>query len=284
MTIYPLDHAVISVRDQMDRAAATYARMGFTVTHRGVHRVGSINHLMVFDDDYLELIGFPPGGEHFRPDLTESPIGLDGLVLRPDSAKATYTRLKDAGYEPAEPSLLGRPVLIEGKQEEARFMTVRFPRGAVAGGRLYFCEHLTPLFIWRDEWMRHANGAQSIAAFTIAVPDPHAEASRYQAMLGAKVPLFADTRVLVQLRGSALDLITPESLSASLGDAACDPPGVDGRARESFMAAVTIRVGDIEQTAAVLRAGGFHARRLDADTLAVPASEAMNCTIVFSGR
>jgi Glyoxalase-like domain len=284
MNVYPLDHAVISVRDQMDHAVDLYTRMGFTVTHRGVHRVGSINHLMVFDDDYLELIGFPAGGEHLRPDLTEAPIGLDGLVLRPDSAKATYTRLTDAGYSPAEPSILARPVLIDGKTEEARFATVRFPRGAVAGGRLYFCEHLTPQFVWRDEWLTHANTAQGIEAFTIATPDPHAEAARYQAMIGVKVALIEDERVLIELRGGALDFITPSALTASLGDAMCDPRGIDGKPRESFMAAVTIRVANLATTARVLGKAGVPTRKLDARTLAVPARAAMNCTIIFASR
>ena len=32
-----LDHAVVNVRDRIDEAAATYARLGFTLTPRGYH-------------------------------------------------------------------------------------------------------------------------------------------------------------------------------------------------------------------------------------------------------
>ena len=69
VTRCPLDHAVITVRERMDEAEAIYRRMGFTLTERSFHAAGSCNHLMVFERDYLELIGFPPAGQRIRPDL-----------------------------------------------------------------------------------------------------------------------------------------------------------------------------------------------------------------------
>ena len=51
-----LDHVVVNVRDRLDEAAATYGRLGFTLTPRGYHTLGSMNHLAIFGTDYLELI------------------------------------------------------------------------------------------------------------------------------------------------------------------------------------------------------------------------------------
>ncbi|MBT7732591.1 MAG: VOC family protein, partial [Rhodospirillaceae bacterium] len=56
-----LDHVVINVRADMDVAEATFRDLDFTVTPRGYHTLGSINHLMIFETDYLELIGIPEG-------------------------------------------------------------------------------------------------------------------------------------------------------------------------------------------------------------------------------
>src|SRR5438128_1659624 len=39
-----LDHVVINARDDMDRAADIYRRLGFTLTERGYHSLGSTNH------------------------------------------------------------------------------------------------------------------------------------------------------------------------------------------------------------------------------------------------
>ena len=74
-----LDHVVVNVHDRMDEAAALYARLGFTLTPRGTHSLGSINHLAIFGTDYLELIGTPEGGGA-RQDILGWPMGLNGLV------------------------------------------------------------------------------------------------------------------------------------------------------------------------------------------------------------
>src|SRR5262245_6817321 len=76
-----LDHVVINARDDMDRAADTYRRLGFTLTERGYHSLGSINHLAMFGTDYLELIALPKGATTGRMDLLTFPFGLNGLVF-----------------------------------------------------------------------------------------------------------------------------------------------------------------------------------------------------------
>ncbi len=61
-----LDHTVINVRFDMDRAEGLFRNLGFFLTERGYHSLGSINHLMMFGTDYLELIGLPAGMENPR--------------------------------------------------------------------------------------------------------------------------------------------------------------------------------------------------------------------------
>ena len=76
-----LDHAVINVGFEMDQAREIFTGLGFTLTERGYHSLGSINHLMMFETDYLELIGLPAGAGHDRPDLAGAPHGINGLVF-----------------------------------------------------------------------------------------------------------------------------------------------------------------------------------------------------------
>ncbi|MFI5003260.1 MAG: VOC family protein, partial [Reyranellales bacterium] len=73
-----LDHVVINARDDMDRAADIYTRLGFTLTERGYHSLGSMNHLAMFGTDYLELIAIPKGASTGRMDLLQFPFGLNG--------------------------------------------------------------------------------------------------------------------------------------------------------------------------------------------------------------
>ena len=48
-----LDHTVINVQFDMDRAEGLFRDLGFTLTPRGYHSLGSIKHLMMFGTDYL---------------------------------------------------------------------------------------------------------------------------------------------------------------------------------------------------------------------------------------
>src|SRR5580704_17115599 len=99
-----LDHVVINARDDMDRAADVYRRLGFTLTERGYHTLGSMNHLAIFGTDYLELIAAPVGSTS-RPEIMESPEGLNGLVFGTEDSAATYAAMQRADvpvYPPGE--------------------------------------------------------------------------------------------------------------------------------------------------------------------------------------
>ena len=63
----PLDHVVVNVLHDMDAAAGLFTALGFTLTPRGHHSLGSINHLMVVPGAYLELVGLPAEGR--RPQI-----------------------------------------------------------------------------------------------------------------------------------------------------------------------------------------------------------------------
>lgn len=278
-----LDHAVISVRDRMDEAAAMFTRIGFTLTDRGFHSTGSTNHLMVFERDYLELIGFPPPGQPIRSDLVHVPIGLDGLVLQAADARGIHEALVARGFPASEPQNLARKVILPGStiEEEARFTTVRLPRGALQGGRIYYCRHETPHLIWHAPLQSHANGATGIASFTIAVPDPASEIARYESVLDARATIRADGSACISLGHARLELVTPCALQASLGILACDPIDHDGGSRDAYMAMLTIKVRDIAGTRDMLHRSGVSMARLGKH-LIVPAAQAMNCTIAFA--
>ena len=71
--------------------------------------LGSINHLMVFGDNYLELLGLPVAGPARRPELLEAPLGLDGVVFKTDDAEAGFEVLAAADLADRPPAgLTGR--------------------------------------------------------------------------------------------------------------------------------------------------------------------------------
>jgi len=181
-----LDHVVINALAQMDAAADLFAALGFQLTPRGHHSLGSINHLMMTEGAYLELVGLPETGRQ-RQDVLNSPLGLNSLVLKTGDADATAAALAAAGFLLQGPVAFSRPVAIDGRDAEARFRTVRFPPETFPGGRVYFCQHLTPELVWRPEWLVHSNGFCGIDQFRIEDPEPEAQAHRLARAFGVTV-------------------------------------------------------------------------------------------------
>jgi len=235
------DHAVLNVMGEMEAMAALYRRLGFTLTPRGYHTLGSINHLAVFGDCYLELLGYAPGEEQWA-----YPAGLTGLALRTPDAPALHAAAGPAGV-PVEPCrAFSRPVTLDGQEHDASFRTFQIDRTATSNGRLFFCEHQTPELIWRPDDQSHANGAVGIAAAWIACTDPEAVAGLIARMPGVSrrgpCDLEAGTTALCFRRpGELAAEITPDPL-----------PGLgEGHMR---MAALDIACTDPAAVAALLRA------------------------------
>ena len=166
------------------RRHRSLSALGFTLTPRGHHTLGSMNHLMMFGTDYLELLGFGTGGAT-RPELAPFPVGLNGLVFKTADADAVHAHAAGAGL----PILPVQIILAAGRSRrrsgsDARFRTTRLDPGKIAMGRVYFCEHLTPELVWRPEWQTHPNGAQSIARVVVATGEPRRTASLFAALFG----------------------------------------------------------------------------------------------------
>jgi hypothetical protein len=174
-----LDHIVINTLFDMDRAAALMERLGFTVTPRGYHSLGSINHLMVFEGGYLELVGLPLGTDVLRRDVLESPLGLNGLVFQAKEVDAIIGPLRDGGLAMLEPQDFSRPAVIDGVEQLVRFRTTRTAPELFAAGRVYYCQHYTPELVWRREWMTHANGCSGLRELVVVTSAIESDASLY---------------------------------------------------------------------------------------------------------
>jgi hypothetical protein len=238
MATAALDHAVVNAMFETDAAASCFAALGFALTPRGVHSLGSVNHLMMFHDHYLELVGLPVGATTLRREVLESRLGIDGLVFKTDDAKSTYERLIALGFRAGEPQSFTRPVEVNGREEIAQFRTTRLAAGELPAGRVYFCEHVTPQWVFRPEWAEHPNGAQGLRELLVVSADPAAEAQRYAQLAGAAVP------------GFELVFMSVGDYWARYGELACKVAD-----RESFFGALVIEVRDLGALRERLAAG-----------------------------
>ena len=215
-----LDHAVINVKYEMDKAAALFEKLGFSLTPRGYHSHGSINHLMIFGDDYLELIGIPEKKEIERRDLIHAPIGINGIVFKANDIEDIQSRLEIADFHGDPPRAFSRPVEIDGENKEAKFWTTTVRPEIFPGGRVYYCEHNTPELVWRQEWQAHANGVTSILELVVVTYNSDHEAGHFATLLNAEVKINDAGSRCVPLNGSQVTVLSPEQYAIRYEDLA----------------------------------------------------------------
>jgi catechol 2,3-dioxygenase-like lactoylglutathione lyase family enzyme len=269
-----LDHVVIDVRDRMDEAARVFAALGFRLTPRGHHTLGSANHLAMFATDYLELLGFGAGGAS-RPELAPFPVGLNGLVFKTDDAERVHEEAARAGLPILPVQSFSRPVEIAGARRDARFRTTRLDPARIAMGRVYFCEHLTPELVWRPEWQAHANGARAIARIVVATAAPRQSALLFGALFGSSALAERNGTCVLAAGAAEIVLATPAAVAQEFGAAAAQPAG-----RREYLAGLELKVEAPAATAERLRA--VPGVRIAPGRVVVPAAAAFNTTLVFA--
>ncbi|WP_050478191.1 VOC family protein [Herbaspirillum rhizosphaerae] len=250
-----LDHLVINTHYEIDAAQTLLESLGFTITPRGYHTLGSVNHLVVLAGGYLELIGQPRDSDKVRQEILDSPVGIDGLVYAVEDVQACHDDWIAMGLKAQPVQHFSRPVDVDGAAVDARFSTVRLLPGQFAAGRVYACRHLTPELVWRPEWMVHPNGVTGIAGMVVVDKDPVQAAADYGRM-GRWGTDFA------------LEFADAGSLPERFGELAAHAPQ-----RDAFFAAIRFRGGDRSFISTRARTLGFPVLE-DSDrlALALPAS------------
>jgi hypothetical protein len=271
-----IDHAVVVVPD-IDRARDAYARLGFQVQPRGFHtRLGTANHLMIFADNYFELIGIiePNPFNAERRSWLEKGGGLANAALRTDGADIAHAAWTAAGLQPDPVLDFGRAVDIDGKQEQASFRTVRLGTNRARLLGFFVCEHRTPQFVYRRDWARHANGTTALAGATIIAADPAVDEAYVRKVFGDAAVRRADGELVVDSGGTPIRYMTRARFEALY-------PGIAPHRADDHPALLSFRVADPARAQAVLRdAGVAHVAAADGRVL-VPAAEAAGVCIEF---
>lgn len=166
------DHLVLMLRSRLTELSPLFEQDGYHLTDLSVHNLGSMNRLITLDNTFIELLGWPAGKPPQRKEIADSPMGLEALVFRTYDAQKTYEKLKHDGFDVNPVQRLERPLDIGGTVCMVRFDTVRFATQPVAGFRMYFCQSLTPEYIWTDDALRHRNGIASLDSIVIKSDRP----------------------------------------------------------------------------------------------------------------
>jgi catechol 2,3-dioxygenase-like lactoylglutathione lyase family enzyme len=270
-----IDHVVIAVRD-LDRAQETYARLGFTLTPRGFHTLGSANHCIMFGADYVELLALPvqhPAMRYYADFLARGE-GLAAVALASDNADDAYAELVADGIEADAPLDFSRPVRLPEGDRDAAFRIVQLPPAQTPGCRSFVCQHRTRDLVWRPEYQSHALGATGLAALAVVAEDPVSAVSSYARLFDAR-PQMIDEGLLVQSGSAPIAVASRGKIGRRLQGV-----GLPLRPRP-LVAALFVRVADRARAAAVLRRAGLDPVALPDGSFAVSADQAHGVALVF---
>lgn len=270
-----IDHVVIAVRD-LDSTQDTFRRMGFTLTPRGHHTLGSKNHCIMFGRDYVELLMVPqrlPDREYYY-DFACIGDGLAAIALNTDNARGAFGELTAAALAPSEPVDFSRPVQLAQGTATASFRIIRLGLEQTPGGQVFLCQHFTRDVVWRPEYQTHANTATDLAAVAIVSTDVTATAAAYERLFDVKAEPINEG-LLIDTGGAPIAVVSEPALAKRL-------PGVWISARhQPCIAALFVRVSDRDEAERTLRAGGLHPTRMPDGSVAIGAAEAHGAAIVF---
>jgi catechol 2,3-dioxygenase-like lactoylglutathione lyase family enzyme len=270
-----IDHVVVLVRD-LERARSTYERLGFTLTPRGYHTLGSQNHCLVFGNDYVELLAVPqphPALQHFT-DFLAGGEGLGAIALATEDAGGAQQELVASGIGAEPPLDFSRPVQLPGGARDASFRIVQLSPADTPGCRTFLCQHFTPELVWRDEYRSHAVGATGIAAIGMIVEDPPAGAAAFARLFDAKPSRIAEG-LLVDTGSAPIAIGSRAKMGHRLNGVA-----LPMRSRP-LVAALFLRVADRGRAAKALERGGFAPVTLADGSIAIGADRAHGVALVF---
>jgi Glyoxalase-like domain len=201
-----IDHLVLAVHD-LDRAAARYEQMGFTVGARNRHPWGTENHVVQFRSSFLEIITvadpdlIPPHRPHhfsfgaFIRDHLARREGPAMLVLDSADAQADAALFARAGVGDFLPFSFER----EGRAADGTKTRVGFTLAFALDEQLpdvafFTCQQHFPDAFWSPDLQRHANGATNVidVSLDVALPVPDRVIVAGDQCFGARVE-FART-------------------------------------------------------------------------------------------
>jgi catechol 2,3-dioxygenase-like lactoylglutathione lyase family enzyme len=271
-----IDHLLIAVRD-LNRAAAAYRRLGFTLSPRAVHspHMGTANHTIMLEHDDFELLTVlapTPANAKWRQALADGE-GLAGFAAATPSASAAAAAWRSAGLAASDSLAFSRAVeRADGERMEARFEVVTVPEQTVPAMALFACAQLTREAVWLPELMTHPNTARAIRKLTIAAPDPLLAAESWSRALPGSTRSAVAGGAQIRIGQHVVEVLDPQAAARRFG--------LVRPVERATALAIEFEVTDVQACRHMLRQGGL-STQIEGDLTSVGAADACGVVIGF---
>lgn len=225
MTGRRIDHIAVAVRD-LDRAAAAFEALGFSLTPQAHHPWGTANRLVQLPrGNFIELVTIdrpeilpehdrsaePPQFSFgaFNRDYLTRREGMAMIVLAGEDSRGDVARFQAAGLDTYAPFDFERSApLPDGSTAKVAFSLAFASHPGAPNAGFFTCHSHFPENFWKPDYMRHANGAQEMVEAVMAAPDPAALSDFLRGFSGGDAQV-TDGGIAVSCGAHAMTVLTP---------------------------------------------------------------------------
>jgi hypothetical protein len=284
-----LEHPLV-VSDDLDALADRYRALGFAPTAKGYHPWGTGTQLVLFADNFIELMGIDNRGLIDKPsetgfrfgrfiaDQLDRREGIAMIALHSEDAAADVAAVTTRGVQPDGLVNFRRDVrLTDGTRDEAVVSLAMLIDWQQPQLSHFICQQHRPEFVWVADWMQHPNGAQAIERVVYAAAEPRQHRQRFAGIWGEDAlgdlangfcVSTAGGELLVLDQSAAIARFAPVEMPYGWRDAPC-------------AIAITVRVADLNRVHLMMMQNRVpHVRT--AEHLRIPPSHAGNVILEFA--
>lgn len=216
-----IDHPLVAVKN-IDKACEDFARLGFFINPRHHHPWGTDNHLLMFPDNFIEVIsiydqsklnlknekGFAFG--RFISDSLARREGIALVALHSEDARLDHQLMEQRGVENQGivdfRRIAHRP---DGSEEEAVVSLVMLINSDCPPMSHFFCHQHKPHLVWVEDWMTHPNGANAITSVCYIAESPAALFPRFVGIYGEQAVTLTEDYLVVQTDRGTFEILSP---------------------------------------------------------------------------
>ena len=202
-----IDHPIVCVRNHPE-AVQKYIKLGFSPSPLSYHPWGSVLTLMMFENNFIELIGIDDASKFGTNSVDgfcygrtlgqflERSEGLGLLALHSKDIEGDFAAVKATGL-PVQQRVDFRRKLVtaDGTPDEAVVSLGIVMDTDLGDASNVLCQQHRPEFIWRKDWQDHPNGANAVDEVIYVAEELGVLEARWAKLFGAENTSWIDGHV-----------------------------------------------------------------------------------------
>ena len=284
-----IDHPVVAVRDH-SAALERYRAIGFSPSPVSFHPWGTVLSLMMFRDNFIEVIGVADASKFGTNSVNgfcygrnvgaclQRGEGLSLVALHSKDADGDHARLVEAGLASQGRIDFRRAMTkADGTPDLAVVSLGLFLNEAQPDVSHFICHQHRPELIWVPEWRNHPNGAHAVIGVTYVASSPRDLQPRFEALYGKEKMVTTGDAFEVDTGCGAFSVLTPPAAVRRFAGAAL--PEWPGDSPHGI--AITVATSRFDELESLWKRNGIQAQRSASGSLLLAPKLCGNVILEF---